>query len=71
MAGHKDDGILHAVDSPFCNTSTSIIARQSKSIEDREILSPFTNRQHFGSQDGVEKPVFKLTPLGHEHPFDP
>ena len=30
---------------------------------------PFTNTQRFGSQNGMEKPFFKLAPLGHELPF--
>ena len=33
----RDDGLLYAVDSPFCNTSATTTVRQSKSPEDREI----------------------------------
>ena len=41
VARYKDDGIPCEVDSPFCNTSTNIAVRQSKSIEDREIAKQF------------------------------
>ena len=37
VATYRDDGLLYGVDSPFCNTSATIIASQSKSPEDREI----------------------------------
>ena len=37
VARYKDDGIPYEVDSPFCNTSTNITVRQSKSLKDREI----------------------------------
>ena len=37
MARYKDDGIPYEVNSPFCNISTTILVRQSKSPEDREI----------------------------------
>ena len=33
----KDDGLPYASDSPFCSTSATILFRQSKSPEDREI----------------------------------
>ena len=37
----KDSGIPNEIDSPFCNTKTTITVRQSKSIEDREIGKQF------------------------------
>ena len=37
VARYKDDGITYEVDIPFCNISTKITVRQSKSLEDREI----------------------------------
>ena len=33
----RDDGITHAIDSPFCCINTTIIVHQYKSIEDRDI----------------------------------
>ena len=36
MALYMDDGIPHAVDSPFCNANSNIV-RDSKSTEDREL----------------------------------
>ena len=37
VARYKDHGIFCESESPFCDTSTNITVRQSKSIEDREI----------------------------------
>ena len=37
VARHKDDGISYDVSSPCCNIGTTILVRQSKSPEDREI----------------------------------
>ena len=37
VARFKDDGLTYKVDSLFCNTSATILVRQSKSPEDREI----------------------------------
>ena len=37
----KDNDILHEIDSPFCNTKTTITVRQSKTIEHREIGKQF------------------------------
>ena len=42
VATHRDDGLPHAVDSPFCYTSVSVIVRQSTSPEDREIGRRFS-----------------------------
>ena len=36
-----DDGIPVAINSPFCCANTTITLRQSKSIEDREIVKQF------------------------------
>ena len=41
IARYRDDGIPYTIDSPFCCTTTTIIVRQSKSIEDREIGKQF------------------------------
>ena len=38
---YKDNGIPYEIDSPFCNTKTTITVRQSKTIEDREIGKQF------------------------------
>ena len=38
---YKDDGIPHAINSPFCSANTNIVVRQSNSIEDREIAKQF------------------------------
>ena len=103
VARYIDDGIPHAVDSPFCNTSTYITVRQSKPLEDRNIGRRFAPLwealaaklyENFPERDsndffivpaldarsqihsnldrrnGVGKPVFKLAPPEHEHPFD-
>ena len=37
MARCKDDGLPHEVDRAFCNISATILVRQSKTLEDREI----------------------------------
>ena len=37
LCGSNDDGLTYDIDNPFCNVSTNITVRQSKSIEDREI----------------------------------
>ena len=37
VARYKDDGVPYEVDSPFCQSRTSITVRLSKSLEDREI----------------------------------
>ena len=37
VARYKDDGIPYEVNSPFCNISTTILVRQTKSPENREI----------------------------------
>ena len=41
VARYKDDGISYEVDSPFCNVSTKVRDRQSKSLEHREIRRRF------------------------------
>ena len=37
VARFKDDGLPHSVNSPFCNTTSTVIFRQSRSPELREI----------------------------------
>ena len=37
VATYRDDGLLYAVDGPWCDTRATFIVRQSKSPEDREI----------------------------------
>ena len=41
VARFKDDGLPNTVDSTFCSTRATIIVRQSKSPEDREIGRSF------------------------------
>ena len=36
VATYRNDGVPCAVENPFCNTSATIMVRQSKSPEDRE-----------------------------------
>ena len=41
VARCKDDGIPDAINSPFCRASSTIVVRQSRSIEDREMGKHF------------------------------
>ena len=36
---YEDDGIPYEINSPFCSVTTTITVRQSKSLEDRELVS--------------------------------
>ena len=51
----KDDGLPYAVGYPFCNTSATILVRQSNSPEDREIGKCFAP---------LLKVVYKVTSNG-------
>ena len=39
MARYEDDGIAYEIDSPFCSVKTTVTVRQSKSLEDWELVS--------------------------------
>ena len=51
VARYKEDGVSHAVDSPFCQSRTNITVRQSKSLEDREIGKQFATLWKFWLQN--------------------